>query len=174
MARTPIRLEPGPLEAGAEPAGAKLPRFEAQPVAGVLLDEIVRVVDGDDWRETDVAIADAEVQVASPALLGVKEDVRSEWLEAQPLWQLLLAGLVHEPDAANLAPALDASGYLVARKLAFHPLPQTIGVARIEALADESLQVVAQRLRQLVVGHTGDVGLLDDVPRVDVVVAIGL
>ena len=35
-------------------------------------------------------------------------------------------------------------------------------------------QVVAQRLRQLFVGHTADVGLLDDVAGVDVVVAIGL
>ena len=73
--------------------------------------------------------------------------VRSERLEAQPLWQLPLAGLEHEPDAANLAPALDASGYLVAGKLAFQALLQTIGVARIEALADERLQVVTQRLR---------------------------
>ena len=74
----------------------------------------------------------------------------------------------------GLAPALDASGYLVARQLAFQALLQTIGVARVEALADESLQVVAQRLRQLGVGHAGDVGLLDDVALVDVVIAIGL
>ena len=49
-----------------------------------------------------------------------------------------------------------------------------IRLARIEALADQRPQVVAQRLRQLVVGHTGDVGVLDDVAGVDVVVvAIG-
>ena len=40
-------------------------------------------------------------------------------------------------------------------------------------LPTSASQVVAQRLRQLVLGHTGDVGLLDDVARVDVVVAIG-
>ena len=34
-------------------------------------------------------------------------------------------------------------------------------------------QIVAQRLRELGVGHTGDVRLLDDVAGVDVVVAIG-
>jgi hypothetical protein len=75
---------------------------------------------------------------------------------------------------ANLVPALDAPRYLVARKLACHAPLQTIGLTRIEALTDERLQVVPQRLRQLGVGHTGYVGLLDDVPRVDVVVAIGL
>ena len=100
----PILLEPRPLEAGTEPAGAQLPRFEAQPAAGILLDQIVRVVDGHDGGKTDGAIAHAEVQVAAPALLGVKKDVRSEGLEAQPLWQLRLAGLEHEPDAARLVP----------------------------------------------------------------------
>ena len=147
-------IEPGPLEAGAEPARAQLPRFEAQPVAGVLLDEIVRVVDGDDRRETDVAVADAEIQVTSPALLRVKERVRSERLEAQPRRQLLLASLVHEPDAANLAPALDSARHVVARQLAFDALLQPIGVAGIEALADERREVVAQRLCQLLLGHT--------------------
>src|SRR4029450_13631804 len=73
---TPVLVEPVPFEAGAEPARAQLSRHEAQPVAGVLLDEIVRVVDGDDWCKTDVAVTDAEVQVAAPALLGVKDGVR--------------------------------------------------------------------------------------------------
>ena len=62
----------------------------------------------------------------------------------------------------------------VARQLAFDALLQPIGIAGIETLADERLQIVAQRLRQLGVGHAGDVDLLDDVARVDVVVAIGL
>ena len=39
---------------------AKLPRFKAQTEAGVLLDEIVGVVDGEDWCEPDGAATDVE------------------------------------------------------------------------------------------------------------------
>ena len=84
VARTPILIEPGPLEARAEPPRSQLSRLEAQSPAGILLDEVVRVVDGDDWREADVVVADAEVQVAAPALFGMKEPVRLQRHEVQP------------------------------------------------------------------------------------------
>ncbi len=61
----------------------------------------------------------------------------------------------------------------VLRQLAFDALLQSIGRSRIEALADQRIEVVAQRLCQLFIGYPADVGLLDDVARVDVVVAIG-
>ena len=170
---TPILIEPGPLEARAEPPRSQLSRLEAQSPAGVLLDEVVRVVDGDDWREADVLVTDTEVQVASPALFGMKEPVRLQRDEVQPGGQLLLAGLVLEPDAADLAAAPDPARDVVAGELALQALLKPIGVAGIEALADERLQIVAERLRQLVVGQTRDASLLDDVARVDVVVAIG-
>src|SRR4029453_5173183 len=96
--------------ARAGPAVSELPGFESQPVAGVLLDQIVGVVDDGDWRETNVSIADADVQVGAGALLGVGDEVRSERLEPQPGWELLLAGFVDEPDAADLAAAPDAAG----------------------------------------------------------------
>lgn len=132
------------------------------------------MVDGDDWREANGPVADAEVEVASPALLGVKHGARSQRLEAEPRGQLPLAGLVKEADPATLAPAPDAAGHLVVRQLVLDPLLQPIGVTGIEPLVDESLEIVAQRLRHLGVGHTGNLCLLDDVPRVDVVVGIGL
>ncbi len=103
----------------------------------------------------------------------MKERVRSERLESQPLWQLLLARLVDELDAANLGATLHPARHVVLRQLAFDALLQSIGRSRIEALADQRIEVVAQRLCQLFIGYPADVGLLDDVARVDVVVAIG-
>ena len=52
------------------------------------------------------------------------------------------------------------------------PLLQLIGVARIEALADEREQVVAQCLCQLLFGYTRDVCILDDVTRIDIDVVL--
>ena len=106
-------------------------------------------------------------------MFGVVDDVRAERLEAQPRRRFLLAGFVHEEDAAALAPALDSARHVVARELAFDALLQPIRLSRIKALADDRTQVVAHLLCQLGLRHPGDVGLLDDVVPVDVVVLLG-
>ena len=77
----------------------------------------------------------------------------AERLEAQPRRRLLLASLVDEPDAADLAPALDSARHVVARELALDALLQPIRLSGIKALADERTQVVAQLLCQLGLGH---------------------
>ena len=107
-------------------------------------------------------------------MVGVIEEVRSQRLEPQPVRRRLLARLEDEPDPAHFAPALDPPGHLVVRKIALQPLLQPIGVAGIETLSDQRLQVVSKRLRQLGVGHARDVGVLDDIARVDVLVVAGL
>jgi hypothetical protein len=56
----------------------------------------------------------------------------------------------------------------------FDALPQKIGLGRIQTLADDRAQRVAQRLRHLLVAHASDLGPLDRVASVDVVVAPGL
>ena len=75
-----------------------------------------------------------------------------------------------------LAAALDPAGHVVTRQVVCQPLLQLVGLARIEALADERAQIVAQRLCQLLLGYTRDVGILDDVPLIDIdlLVALGL
>ena len=104
-------------------------------------------------------------------MVGVINDVRSERLEAQPAW-LPLASLVHEPDATRLAAALDPAGHVVVRQVTCQALLQLIGLARIEALPDERAQIVAQRLCQLLFGWARNVCILDDVPRIDIVIVV--
>ena len=64
------------------------------------------------------------------------------------------------------------AGHIVARQVACQPLPQLVGLARIEALADERAQVVAQRLCQLLFGYARDVCVLNNVPLVDIEVVV--
>ena len=73
-----------------------------------------------------------------------------------------------------LAAALDPAGHVVTRQVAFQTLLELIGVAGIEALPDERVQVVAQRLCQLLFGYTRDVCILDDVPLIDIDVVVPL
>ena len=113
-------------------------------------------------------------QKPAPPVVGVIKEVRSHRLEPQPVRRRLLARLEDEPDAAHFAPALDPPGHLVARKIVLQPLLQPIGAAGIQALADERLQVVSKRLRQLGVRNAGHVRVLDDVAGVDVLVVTGL
>jgi hypothetical protein len=101
-------------------------------------------------------------------VVGVIEEVRLRTLEPQPVRRLLLVPLEDEPDPAHFAPALDPPGHLVARKIALQPLLQPIGVAGIETPSRQRLQVVSKRLRQFGVWHARDVGVLDDIARIDI------
>ena len=136
---------------------------------------IVRVVEGEDRYEPDRPVTDVGVPDPPPPVVGVIEEVRSQPARtAASSAAVLLARVEDEPDAAHFAPALDPPGHLVVWKIVLQPLLQPIGAAGIQALADERLQVVSQRLRQLGVRNAGHVRVLDDVAGVDVLVVIGL
>src|SRR5262249_24297198 len=162
------------VEAGAEPSGAHAPRLEAQPAARILLDQIVGVVDRHERREADVAAAHAERDIAAPALIGVEERVAAQRLEPQPPRQLLPVRVVDDPDMTRLVAADDAPRDVVAPQLAFQPLLQPSGLVGVEPLADQRLQIGAQRLGYVAIGDARDLDAIDKVAVVDVVLIAAL
>src|SRR5262249_9481351 len=165
----PRRIEHRPLEAGAQPSRAHAPRLEAQPAARILLDQIVGVVDRHDRREGDGAAAYAERELAAAPLIGVEERVAAQRLDPQPPRQLLPVRVVDDPDMTGLVAADDAPRDVVARQLAFQPLLQPIGLVGVEPLADQRLQIGAQRLGYVAIGDARDLDAIDQVAVVDVV-----
>ncbi len=83
-------------------------------------------------------------------------------------------GFVDEAYAAWLASPPDAARDVVVGQVAFELLLKLTGFGRVETLADECAERVAEDLRQLLVPNTGEVRVFDDVARVDVVIAIRL
>ena len=116
--------------------------------------------------------ADADVEVAAPALVGVIDEFDLSGSNSNQ-GAVPFCGPHAQAGCGRARSRARCGGRRRSLAARAPGAPQPIGVAGIEALADERLQVVAQRLRQLRVGHADDVGLLD-VARIDVVVAIGL
>ena len=77
-------------------------------------------------------------------------------------------GLVHQTDLARLAPAHDPTAHVIAGECPLHPIFQPFRLLRLEAHADQRLEVVAQRLTDLAVGDADDLHVLDHVAGVHV------
>ena len=168
VAGLPGLIERRPLEAGAEPFRADLPRFEAHSEAGVLLDQIVAVVDRDDWCDAEVAAANGEIEIAAPSLIRVIQEFRLQRFEMKPSRRFAPAQLEDEPDMWLLAPSFDRRRDIVVGECLLQPGLQLFGFIRVEPSAGQRLQVVAQLLTDISFGDASDFDALDNVVSVDV------
>ena len=135
---------------------------------GVLLDQVVVVVERKTGDDPVIAVAHRDVEHAAPALVRVVDELRPRGREGNPPRALFLAELEDDADAPALAAARDAPRDVVPGPLGLEPLVQLLGLIVIEPPADQRLQPVAQRLTDLAVGNALNLHALDDVARVDV------